>query len=108
MEGKMIVVNVGECGITKVLSGEKGAVREKRFFPPNIPVECSHEMAVGLLKKYNNPTMKIIFRSAEGFALTESEALPIFDTEIGEVAPESAEVEEPVAEKKKRGRPAKK
>jgi hypothetical protein len=94
----MLIVNIGSQGFTKVLHGEKGAVIETKEFLPNIPVDCSKEMGIGLLKKYNNPTMQIIMRSAEGFALSENPVTPIISKE--------EKVNPPVIIKK-RGRPRK-
>ena len=105
-EGKMLIVNIGEQGFTKCLYGEKGAVRETKHFPPNVPVECSAEMATILLKKHNDPTKKIIMRSAEGFALSDNPVLPIVETqEDGPIEPVTPA--DPVVPKR-RGRPAKK
>jgi|WetSurMetagenome_2_1015567.scaffolds.fasta_scaffold02369_7 hypothetical protein len=117
MEEKMLIVNIGEQGFTKVIHGEKGAIRETKHFPPNVPVECSAEMAVGLLKKYNNPTMKIIMRSAEGFALIDPPVVPIIPATDEPLI--DGEEDEPIAaddpmrghiaqkKKQKRGRPRK-
>jgi hypothetical protein len=101
----MLLVNVGTQGFTKIRNGEKGAVLETKHFPPNIPVECSDEMGKDLLKKYNNPTMQIIMRSAEGFALSDNVVVPVVTEQDGQT---SFEIEQPGIFQKKRGRPRKK
>lgn len=126
MDEKMLVVNVGVQGITRVRyrggnGADKGFVVEHKHFPPLTPVECSKEMATGLLKKYNNPTMAIIFRMAEGFALSDAPVVPLFsyDAELvdGEKIAQSENEKEsiqPVVKfenvfvSKRRGRPKKK
>jgi hypothetical protein len=120
MEENMLIVNIGSQGFSKTRNGDKGTVLESKSFPPNIPVECSKEMALGLLKKYNNPTMAIIMRSAEGFSLADNPTVPIVDSEDIRNAETAAseEAEEKIANddpmtgyqksmKRKRGRPGK-
>ncbi len=64
----MLVVNVGVQGMRKTLRHIDGL--EERIFEPNVVVRCSIEMGEYLLKKYCDPTMAIVFRLAEGEALS--------------------------------------
>jgi len=112
----MLIVNVGVQGMTKVRyrGGDKpdcSFVIEHKTFPTNVPVECSDEMAVGLLKKYNNPNMAIVFRSADGFALSETPVVPVFPYDAEEPQPVEPIKESPKLDTvfipKRRGRPRK-
>lgn len=87
-KGKLLIVNAGVNGITKVwnhLTGEK----EQKLFPPNIPIECSEEMGEYLLRKFCDPQMAIYFKSADGAALVSAPIEP-------DEPPTSEELEEEI------------